>query len=103
MIQLSGKTFRDPDDPDGEIEIEFTGLRPGEKLYEELHLVDEVMPTTHPKIMAANENHLPLTAMDKHIADFAKHVSAGNEDKAISLLSELVEGFEPQIENRKQK
>ena len=58
MIRLAGLTVRDADDPDGDIEIEFTGLRPAEKLYEELLIGENVAGTEHPRIMRAQEDHL---------------------------------------------
>ncbi|WP_211829207.1 polysaccharide biosynthesis protein [Kistimonas asteriae] len=55
MVRLSGLTLKDADYPEGDIEIVHTGLRPGEKLYEELLIGDQVSPTRHPKIFRANE------------------------------------------------
>ena len=55
MVRLSGLTLKDADHPEGDIEIVHTGLRPGEKLYEELLIGDQVSPTRHPKIFRANE------------------------------------------------
>ncbi|MEM7068533.1 MAG: nucleoside-diphosphate sugar epimerase/dehydratase [Pseudomonadota bacterium] len=93
MIQLSGKTTRDADNPGGEIEIEFTGLRPGEKLYEELHLTKVVSGTIHPKILAASEASITPAEMEKHVISFRKFVKNANTKQAIALLSELVEGY----------
>ena len=59
MIHLSGLSVRSDRAPHGDIAIEFSGLRPGEKLYEELLIGDNVSPTEHPMIMRANEEHLP--------------------------------------------
>ncbi|EPZ6746357.1 polysaccharide biosynthesis protein, partial [Shigella sonnei] len=59
MIRLSGLSVRDDKNPDGDIAIEVTGLRPGEKLYEELLIGDSVQGTSHPRIMTANEVMLP--------------------------------------------
>jgi FlaA1/EpsC-like NDP-sugar epimerase len=59
MIRLLGYSVRDAENPDGEIDIQFTGLRPGEKLYEELLLGDKVTGTQHPKILRADEEWLP--------------------------------------------
>jgi FlaA1/EpsC-like NDP-sugar epimerase len=55
MVRLSGLTVRDAQDPDGDIEIVETGLRPGEKLYEELLIGDNPEPTNHPRILRARE------------------------------------------------
>lgn len=58
MIRLSGLSEKTDTNPGGDIEIQFTGLRPGEKLYEELLIGDEVQGSEHPRIMTANETHL---------------------------------------------
>lgn len=63
MINLSGLDVRSRDNPDGDIEISFTGLRPGEKLYEELLIGDNVVPCAHPRIMQAREDYLDWPAM----------------------------------------
>ncbi|MGB0959737.1 MAG: polysaccharide biosynthesis protein [Halocynthiibacter sp.] len=60
MIELSGKTVKDTDNPDGDIEIHVTGLRPGEKLYEELLIDDAQISTPHPKILRASEVSLSM-------------------------------------------
>jgi FlaA1/EpsC-like NDP-sugar epimerase len=59
MVHLSGLEVRDDKHPGGDIEIRFSGLRPGEKLYEELLIGDNVLPTDHPRILRAQEYHLP--------------------------------------------
>ena len=59
MVALAGQTVRDTHHPSGDISIEFTGLRPGEKLYEELLIGDNTMPTAHPRILRAREEFLP--------------------------------------------
>jgi FlaA1/EpsC-like NDP-sugar epimerase len=58
MIRLSGLDIKDDENPNGDIEIEFTGLRPGEKLYEELLIGDNVSATEHPLILRAEEKYL---------------------------------------------
>ncbi len=69
MIHLSGLTVKGEDNPDGDIEIKYTGLRPGEKLYEELLIGENVSGSAHPRIMTANEMFLPWsqykTLMDR--------------------------------------
>ncbi|MGI9350760.1 MAG: polysaccharide biosynthesis protein [Rhizobiaceae bacterium] len=97
MIQLSGKTAKDENNPGGEIQLEFSGLRPGEKLYEELHLTENVEGTTHPKIMLANELCLQPKVMERHIRTFRKVLDSGDRTKGLKLLSNLVEGFEPDL------
>ena len=65
MIQLSGRSVKDHQNPEGDIEIVFTGLRPGEKLYEELLIDDKSKPTEHPKIMQAIEKHLSWKEIER--------------------------------------
>ncbi|MDQ0013672.1 FlaA1/EpsC-like NDP-sugar epimerase [Variovorax boronicumulans] len=59
LVELSGRTVRDDASPDGDIELHVTGLRPGEKLYEELLIGDNALPTAHPRVMKAHEACLP--------------------------------------------
>jgi FlaA1/EpsC-like NDP-sugar epimerase len=59
MITLSGLTARDENHPTGDIEISYVGLRPGEKLYEELFVGDDAVETTHPRIKMARERSIP--------------------------------------------
>ncbi|RUN74918.1 hypothetical protein EJC47_19105 [Sphingomonas sp. TF3] len=59
MIELCGFSVKSPETPDGDIEIEVVGMRPGEKLYEELLIGDDPQPTPHPRIMMAAEHRLP--------------------------------------------
>jgi FlaA1/EpsC-like NDP-sugar epimerase len=63
MVHLSGLTVRDEHNPDGDIEIRFTGLRPAEKLYEELLIGSNVSGTEHPMILRAMEQSLPWETM----------------------------------------
>lgn len=67
MIKLSGLEVRDNQNPEGDIEIEITGLRPGEKLYEELLIGDNPEPTTHPRIFRANEEFLHWNDLEQHL------------------------------------
>jgi len=101
MIQLSGKTAKDKDNPGGDIEIAFTGLRLGEKLYEELLLTENAEGTIHPKIMVANEASLPPQAVDKHISAFKSIIAKDQNDKGVELLEQLVEGFVAEKNRRK--
>ena len=59
LVELSGRTVRDVNSPDGDIELQITGLRPGEKLYEELLIGDNALQTSHPRVMKAHEPCLP--------------------------------------------
>ncbi len=69
MIEGAGYTVRDADNPDGDIEIKVTGLRPGEKLHEELLISTDMLTTPHPKILRAQENHLSELEMSKAMKD----------------------------------
>jgi FlaA1/EpsC-like NDP-sugar epimerase len=80
MIQLNGMTLRDASNPDGDIAIELTGLRPGEKLYEELLVSGDAQPTQHPKIMAAEKEHDQYTdQLLKQILSFSKSRAESTE------------------------
>ncbi|WP_212630331.1 nucleoside-diphosphate sugar epimerase/dehydratase [Pseudomonas sp. KB-10] len=98
MIRLSGLSVRDERNPHGDIAIEFTGLRPGEKLYEELLIGEDVKPTEHPMIMRAEEDMLPW---DEFKARLRELLSAVNEDdyaRVRMLLRETVHGYVPEGE-----
>ncbi len=98
MVELSGLTVRDDLNPDGDIEIEVTGLRPGEKLYEELLIGDNPKPTVHPRIMKAHEDFIPWPELDAKInsLDFALNV---NDVGVIRLMmQQLVVGYVPSDE-----
>ncbi|MQL49788.1 NAD-dependent epimerase/dehydratase family protein [Photorhabdus khanii] len=78
MINLSGLTVKDKSNPHGDIEIKITGLRPGEKLYEELLIGDNVSGTNHPRIMTANEVFLPWDKLNSLLNDLK--ISCKNYD-----------------------
>ncbi|MBN2974417.1 polysaccharide biosynthesis protein [Roseomonas aeriglobus] len=86
MVELSGLTIRDHNHPDGDIEIHEVGLRPGEKLYEELLIGDNPEMTSHPRIMKANEQFIPLLKINDEL-ELMMH--AINDDNAI-LLKEIL-------------
>lgn len=95
MIELSGLTVKDEANPDGEIEIQIIGLRPGEKLYEELLIGDHPEPTRHPRIMKAKESFLPWARLEPHL-DVLRAALGTNEGEAIrQQLATLVEGYRP--------
>ena len=98
MIHLSGLSVRSNKNPHGDIAIEFTGLRPGEKLYEELLIGDNVSPTEHPMIMRANEEHLPWDSFKKILADLLAAVESDDYDRVRQLLRETVSGYKPEGE-----
>lgn len=95
MIELSGFKVRDDDDPTGDIEIKFTGLRPGEKLYEELLIGGDPTTTLHPGVMMANEKFLPLDALTARLAMLDAVVGAQDVPGLRRLLVELIEDYAP--------
>lgn len=99
MINLSGLSVRDEDHPVGDIEVAFTGLRPGEKLYEELLIGDNVSPTNHSRIMRANEQTLALDVLKRLICNIKLACRDNNSDGLRTLLSEAVQEFSPQCGN----
>lgn len=91
MIQLSGLSIRDAQHPDGDIEIVEVGLRPGEKLYEELLIGKDAQVSAHPQIMTAKEHHLPLEAVEDILERFAEVKSSV---EVLALLHEMVPEFD---------
>ncbi len=98
MIHLTGLSVCSDTNPNGDICIEYTGLRPGEKLYEELLIGDNVSPTEHPMIMRANEEHLPWEAFKVVIGNLLKAVEQDDYDRVRQLLRETVCGYTPEGE-----
>lgn len=95
MIHLSGLSVRSERNPYGDIAIEFTGLRPGEKLYEELLIGDNVSPTKHPMIMTASEDYLAWDELKERLSELLKAVSEDDFTRVRQLLRETVSGYSP--------
>lgn len=95
MIHLMGCTVRDDNSPDGDIEIEFTGLRPAEKLYEELLIGDDVSGTQHPRILQASEEFLTWPQLEPLLDRLWTACENQNCDEARELLLEGVIGYSP--------
>jgi FlaA1/EpsC-like NDP-sugar epimerase len=95
MIHLSGHRVKDESNPNGDIAIEFSGLRPGEKLYEELLIGDNVSGTEHPRIMKAHEGCLTLDELEQVTAELAIACSNNDSHKIIEILQQCVSGFKP--------
>ena len=93
MIRLSGRTVRDAENPEGDIAIVETGLRPGEKLYEELLIDAEAQPTQHSRIFRAREDHLPWERLEEQLAQIDRLVRVGDAAAIRAKLHELVPGF----------
>ena len=98
MIHLSGLSVRSEKTPYGDIAIEFSGLRPGEKLYEELLIGDDVIATEHPMIMRANEDHLPWDAFKVVLSELLQAVEHDDYDRVRQLLRKTVSGYAPEGE-----
>lgn len=98
MIHLSGLSVRSESNPFGDIAIEFTGLRPGEKLYEELLIGDTVEATRHPMIMSTTEDYLSWDLLKAKLSDLLAAVDAGDYPRVRQLLRELVSGYTPEGE-----
>lgn len=98
MIHLSGLSVRSECNPHGDIAIEFTGLRPGEKLYEELLIGDNVSETEHPMIMRANEEMLPWDVYKRVLQELLGAVERDDYDRVRQLLRETVSGYRPEGE-----
>ncbi|MGL5391082.1 MAG: polysaccharide biosynthesis protein [Shewanella sp.] len=95
MIRLSGLTLRDEQRPDGDIAIEVTGLRPGEKLYEELLIGDDARGTEHPRIMVAQENWLPWLRLRPLLASLDEACHSFDQQQVRDILMHAPAAFEP--------
>ena len=95
MIHLSGLSVRSEKNLHGDISIEFTGLRPGEKLYEELLIGDNVAATQHPMIMSANEDHMPWDLLKTKLTELLAAVERDDYVRVRQLLRETVSGYTP--------
>lgn len=96
LIELSGLSLRDEKNPHGDIEINVTGLRPGEKLYEELLIGDNPESTNHPRIMKARENFIPLDDLELSLIKLHNAISSNDDDAIKNNLKALVTGYIPQ-------
>ena len=98
MIKLSGLSVRHPGNADGDIEIRYTGLRPGEKLYEELLIGDNVAPTEHPMIMRANEKAISWEALKAALSELENAIKLDDYPRSRELFHELVDGYQGSAE-----
>ncbi len=94
MIRLSGRSVRDAEAPDGDIEIVEIGLRPGEKLYEELLIDAEAEPTDHARIFRANEAWIPWDSLRMQLDQLATAIADADRTAIRELLHRLVPGFQ---------
>jgi FlaA1/EpsC-like NDP-sugar epimerase len=95
MVALSGLTVRNDLNPSGDIELIVTGLRPGEKLYEELLIGDNAKPTYHPRIMKAHEQHLSWPQLEGKLNALSMAMSVNDVPVIRALLKDLVSGYQP--------
>jgi FlaA1/EpsC-like NDP-sugar epimerase len=97
MIHLSGLTPIDNENPDGDIRIEYSGLRPGEKLYEELLIGNDVIQSEHPRIMQAKETKLSMQEV-LHCIGIIKSSREGQDEKVVKeLLLKYVDGYTSEV------
>src|SRR5471032_3286104 len=99
MIHLAGLTVRDEQHPDGDIEIAYTGLRPAEKLYEELLIGNNVTGTQHPMILRAIEHSLPWDRVQALLEEILVAMSRFDCNRALHLLGEVVAEYKPAPES----
>ncbi len=95
MVYLSGLLVKDEAHPHGDIEIKVTGLRPGEKLYEELLIGENPQPTPHPKIMKAHEEFLPWDELQQELEKLNLALVSCDAKVIREMLKKLVPGYQP--------
>nr|WP_277622694.1 nucleoside-diphosphate sugar epimerase/dehydratase [Sphingomonas telluris] len=91
MVQLSGMSVRDENNPAGDIEIQYVGLRPGEKLYEELFVGEDTLETTHPRIHMAKERFVSLQDLQPHLDELREAIGSGHAGTVRRKLRELID------------
>jgi len=97
MISLSGLTLKNIDNPNGDIEIIITGLRSGEKLYEELLIGNDSLSTEHPLIFKEKENFIDKKILNQKLELLDKYIKQLNLEKTINVISDLVPEWESEI------
>jgi FlaA1/EpsC-like NDP-sugar epimerase len=101
MIELSGLTVRDEDNPKGDIEIREIGLREGEKLYEELLIDADAEPTGHPQILRAREKSLDEASLEALVVELTDALDRGDRPAALDILRLIVPEYAPREERMK--
>ena len=96
MVNLSGLSIKSKKNIDGDIEIISTGLRPGEKLYEELLIDAEAEKTDHPLIFRAKENFIIMDEIIPKLKNLKKNIDQRDKDKTLMILNELVKEWQNQ-------
>jgi FlaA1/EpsC-like NDP-sugar epimerase len=100
MVNLMGLTVRDAHNPDGDIEIEYTGLRTAEKLFEELLIGTNVTGTDHPMIMRAMEHRLTWPRMEQVLNELLVALASFDCHRALALLAEAVAEYQADVDIR---
>ena len=98
MVELSGLTIKEDEHTIGDIEIAVTGLRPGEKLYEELMIGDNPQPTQHARIMKAHETFTPWDKLQEQLKALKLAMSVNDVSVIRALLQQMVPGYQPSCE-----
>jgi FlaA1/EpsC-like NDP-sugar epimerase len=95
IIELSGLSVRDERKPDGDIEIRIVGIRPGEKLYEELLIGGDPAPTDHPRIMRSHEAYLPWPHLSRLLKELENAIERRDVAGAADLIGRIVPEYSP--------
>lgn len=98
LIRLSGMDLKTKENPNGDIEIKFTGLRPGEKLYEELLIGDNVSSTEHARILKAQEQHFSKREIDSYLNEIERSERTGDTKALKEVFKKSIVGFTPNQE-----
>ena len=96
MINLSGFTVKNNENPEGDIEIKIIGLRPGEKLYEELLIGNNPKKTNHPKILMAKDPFIPLVNLENYLNNLKKFLNKNNIKEVKNIIEELIKSYRPE-------
>ena len=96
MIELSGLDVKDAQNLEGDIEIEEIGLRPGEKLYEELLIDGNPEKTIHPRVFKSHEDFLSWSELELKVQQISQAIEKNDDQALIALLKELVSGYKPE-------
>ncbi len=97
MVRLMGLDVRDEENPEGDIEIVYVGLRPGEKLYEELLIGENTTPTKHPLIRRSSEPHLPADSLARELTVLRAAMGVGRIAEIEAVLERTVEGYRAHV------
>ncbi len=97
MVELSGLTLRDHEHPEGDIEIRVTGLRPGEKLYEELLIGNHSSPSANPRIFKAKEHFIPWSELQTELDHLTEAIHSNDIKRIKKILKRVVPEYNPSI------